>query len=247
LSTSQTSAADRRRSSFANIVDIVIDPNAAFARLREVPAWGWAFVVGTLLGIAGFLLMEPASLHAFEKSMPATYAAMPQVAQLPADKQPAVIAQYMSFGRTLTQLTWVAVPLIFLVSSLISAVVMLIANAIGHGDGSFKKFFALSMLISMIGGLALLLTGVIAIVRGADSFETTGAVQRALPNLAMLAPNAPHKLETFLGTITIAALWSTALTALGMIGVARISRPVAWTAAILMLFVIAAFTAAFAP
>jgi hypothetical protein len=247
LSTPPASAADRRRSSFANIVDIVIDPSAAFARLRDVPTWGWAFVVATLLGIAGFLLMEPASVHAFDKSMPAVYAATPQIAKLPADQQSKVIAQYMSFGRVFVQLSWIATPVIFLIASLISALVMLIGNAIGHGDGSFKKFFALSMLIAVIGGLGLLVAGLIAVVRGPDSFETTGSVQRALPNLAMLVPNASHKVETFLGTMTIAALWSTVLTALGMIALARVSRPVAWTVAVLMLVIPAAFAAAFAP
>lgn len=224
-----------RRSGLANVVDIVIAPGSAFARLRVVPAWGWAFVVATLLGVAGFLLMEPAQLHALEKSGPAMYGAMPQIAKLPPEKQSAAIAQSIQFGRVFTQLGWITVPFFFLIGAAIAAVFMLVANAIGHGDGSFKKYFALAMLIDVVSGLGLLLTGIIATVRGADSFDQVGSVARALPSLALVAPGASSKLATFLGALSVTSLWATALTALGMIAVGHVSARVAWIVAILML------------
>lgn len=235
-----------RRSGLVNVFDIIVAPGAAFERLRIAPSWGWAFLVASLLGIAGFLLMEPAQLHALDKTGPAMYAAMPQIAKLPPDKQAAMIEQNLKFAHIGIQLGPLFVPVIFLLGGLLSSIFMLIGNAIGGGDGSFKKFFALSMTLNVIGGLGLLLTGIIVMLRGADNFETQAAIQRALPSLAILAPGAPLKLAAFLGSLNIAALWSTALSALGMIAVARIKPPVAWTVAIIVLLGSALLAASFA-
>ena len=72
------------RPGLSNIVDIIVSPNAAFDRLRAVPTWGWAFLVATLLGIAGAIVIGPAVAHALDASMPAQLAANPQIAKLSA-------------------------------------------------------------------------------------------------------------------------------------------------------------------
>lgn len=243
MSTSETSAP--RGNSLPNAVDIIIAPAAAFQRIREAPAWGWVFLIASVLGIVGFLLAQPATMHAFETSGPAQFA--PQLAKIPPEKQAAALAQMMSVSRIVIYVQWIFFPIGLLIGSLISAVVMLIANAISKGDGTFKRFFALAVTTSMITALGAVLNGAITLVRGAASYDTPQAVQTSLPSLALLAPAAGTKLQTFLGVMNVASIWVTALTALGMIAVGHVKPPVAWTFAILSLLLSAGLAAAFVP
>jgi Yip1-like protein len=242
LSTSPLSAAPR--SSLSNAVDIVVAPNAAFDRLREVPSWGWAFAIAGVLGIAGSLLAMPATMHALQTTLPAQLAANDAIAKLPPEQQQKAIANALAVTKVVTQLAWLFVPVAVLIVALLQALVMTVANAIAHGEGSFKKFFALSITVAVVGiGLSSLVVGIIVLVRGADSFESATAVQSALPSLALLAPGAKGALAGFLGALNVFYLWSTALLALGMVRVARIAPPAAWSAAIVLLLLTACFAA----
>jgi hypothetical protein len=218
------------------VVDIVIAPATAFARLRQTPAWGWALLAGSLLGIAGALLAQPAVIHAITQSLPAQMMNSPQMAGLSPERQQAAIAQALSLTKIIAQLTWIFVPIIILITAVVQAVIMLIANAAAKGDGSFVKFFALSVTISIVGnGLASLLLGVIVELRGAQAFDDPAAVSGVLPGLAMLAPGLHGPAQGFLAVLNVFNLWAIALLALGMIGVARIPRVAAWVTAAIML------------
>lgn len=234
-----------RRGGLANVIDIVIAPATAFERLRLEPVWGWAFLVACLLAVAGTLLALPAILHGVERTLPAQLAASPNIAALPADQQAKIIAQTISFTRSFIRFQWILTPIVLLGIALIQALAMLIANAVGHGDGSFKKYFALSMTVGVVGwGLGSLFVGVIAEIRGPGSFEDPTAVQAALPGLATLVPGAHGALEGFLAPFHVFNLWSVALLALGMAAVGRIPRPAAWVTAIAMLLIGALISAA---
>jgi hypothetical protein len=198
-----------------------------------------------VLGVVGFLLAQPASMHAFDTSGPAQFA--PQLAQIPPEKQAGALAKMMSVGRIVIYVQWIFFPIGLLIGALISSVVMLIANAISKGDGTFKRFFALAVTTAVITGLGTVLNGAITLVRGAASYDTPQSVQTSLPSLALLAPAAGTKLQTFLGVMNVASIWVTALTALGMIAVGRVKPPVAWTFAILSLLLSAGFAAVFVP
>ncbi|MEO7038947.1 MAG: hypothetical protein ABI186_02830 [Candidatus Elarobacter sp.] len=233
-----------RRSGLANVADIIIAPGTAFERLRAVPTWGWAFLVASLLGIAGTLLIVPALQHAADTSMPAQLAAMPQIAKLPPSQQASMIATQMKFIRIGFRLAWLFVPILVLVGGAIQAVIMLIANAVGHGDGTFKKFFALSQNVAVVGiGLSSLVIGLIVTMHGASSFETMGAVQIVAPSLALLAPGSHGAAAGFLGALNVFSIWAMVLLALGMSGVAQIPRVPAWAAAIVMLLATAGYAA----
>ena len=233
-----------RRSGLANVVDIIIAPNAAFDRIRQVPVWGWAFLVAALLGVAGTLLVGPAVLHAMETSMPAQFAASDTIAKLPPDQQQKQIATMMSITKGFARFSWVFIPPGILIVGLVQALIMLIANAATRGDGTFKKFYALSITVSVVGtGLGSIVLGAIIALRGASSFETMSAVQGALPSLALLAPGAKGSLGGFLGALNVFVLWATALIALGMNRVGRIPRGPAWATAIIMLLLTACFAA----
>jgi Yip1 domain len=232
------------RPGLSNVVDIVVAPNAAFERLRQVPTWGWAFLIATVLGAIGSLLAEPAMLHALQTSLPAKLAANPAIASLSPEQQQKQIAMMMGFSKIMAQIGFIFIPIGILLAALLQALVMLVANAAGRGDGTFVKYFALSVNVSVIGvGLLYLVLGIITLVRGASSYETTTAVQASLPSLALLAPGARGALAGFLGALSVFALWATVLLALGMQRVGRVAPPLAWVAALFMLLCTAGLAA----
>lgn len=242
MSTSQPAVA--RVSGLATVVDIIISPSSAFARLREAPTWGWAFLIATALGVIGSLMVGPAIAHVLQTTLPAQLAANPDIAKLPADQQQTMIARTLSISSVVAQFSFVFVPVGILIAALVQSVIMLIANAAGHGDGDFKKYFALSVNVSVVGvGLSYLVVGIIVLVRGANSFDSTVAVQGAVPGLGLLIPGAHGALAGFFGSMNVFALWSIALLALGMTGVGRIPRVPAWITAVVMLLLTACFAA----
>jgi len=242
LSTSQLPV--ERRSGLANVVDIVIAPNAAFERIRQVPVWGWAFLIAALLGIIGTFLVGPAMQHAMEVSLPAKLAANDAIAKLPADQQQKQIALTMNISKTFAKFAFLFIPPLILLGGLIQALIMLIANAATRGDGTFKKFYALSITVAVVGsGLGSLVLGLIVLLRGSASFDVPSAVNAALPSLALLAPGAKGALAGFLGAMNVFVLWATALLALGMQRVGRIPGGAAWVTAIIMLLLTACLAA----
>ncbi len=242
MSTSAETAGGR--SGLTNVIDIIVAPGSAFARLRQVPVWGWAFLVATLLAVAGTLVVGPAIAHAMDVTLPAQLAANPQIAKLPPDQQQSMIATQLKVAKTIAQFYWIFVPVGILLAGLVQALVMLVANAATHGDATFKKLFALSITVSVIGvGLSSVVLGIIVAVRGTNSFDSPTAVQGALPSLALLDPGARGALAGFLGAMNVFYLWATALLALGMTAVGRIPRAPAWATAIVMLVLTAAFAA----
>lgn len=241
MSTSQPAA--QPASPFANVADIIIAPNAAFDRLRAVPTWLWAFIAASVLAIIGSVLFGPAMIHAIQASLPAKLAASDAVTKLPPDQQQKVIAMQLTFSKVFVQIGLpILTPIIILIAGAIQGLIMMIANVVGRGDGSFKKFFALSVTVAVVGtGLNELVTGLIVLVRGANSFEEQSAVMGSMPNLGLLAPGVHGAMFGFLSALNPFSLWATALIALGMVRMARVSPAVAWAAAIVMLLVGALF------
>ena len=217
------------RPGLSNVVDIIVSPDAAFARLRRVPVWGWAFVVTSVLGMLGTILLTPATTHGIDVSLPAQLAANPRIAALPPERQQTVIAMQLNLMHTLLRFQFVLVPITVMLTSLVQAVVMLIASAATKGEGTFKKLFALSMTVSVVGfGLASLALSAIVLVRGSSSFDSAWAVQSSVPNLALLAPGVHGALRGFLAGINVFTVWSTVLIAIGMTRVGRIAPAAAW-------------------
>lgn len=233
-----------RRSGLLNVADIIVSPNAAFDRLRVVPTWGWAFLVTTLLGIAGSLLIQPAVLHALDVSLPAQLAADPNITKLPAAEQQKQIANISGAIRALTQISWIFTPAAILLAGLVQALALTFAGAIGKGTGGFKTFFALSITAGVVGtGLYSLVAALIVLVRGAGTFDSTASVQGVVPGLAMLVPAAHGATAGFLSAFNVFFLWATVLLALGAIRIARMSAVAAWVGSIVPLILFALFAA----
>ena len=233
-----------RRSGLLNVIDVIVAPKAAFERVRIVPTWGWAFLVTSLLGIAGTLVIEPALLHAMDKSLPAQLAANPQIAKMPADQQAAAIAKALAFSKLVAQFSWIFVPVSLLFIGVVQALAMTIANAAGGGDGSFVKYFALSETIMIVGtGLSSLVLALIVAIKGSAAFDSPNAIQSAIPSLGLLVPGLKGALGGFLGALNVFYLWATALLAIGMMVVGRIKAGTAWSTAVVLLLLTAAFAA----
>jgi hypothetical protein len=235
----QTAAPNR--SGLQVVLDVIIAPKAAFESLRVVPTWGWALIVSVVIAMIGTYLASPAAVHAMITEAPAKAAEMFPGAT--AEKRDAIVAQQIGMGQVITKFTFLFVAVVLPIISLCQALVMLLVNAIGRGDGTFKKFFALSVNVSIIYGISTILLGIIVILRGGDSFNSSADVYAGLPSLALLAPGAGKGLTAFLGQLNVFTIWSTVLLAMGMGIVARIPRGLAIGAATFMLLCGAGFAA----
>ena len=226
------------RNGLAVVWDVVVAPFSAFAALRERPAWLWAFVITCVLGIIGAVLQIPAASNV----VAATLAHSPSFASLtPAQQQ-----QQLGLAQTIQHYSWTVYPIAVLVAAAVSALVLLIANAIGKGTGSYRLFFALTMNVAIISyGLGYLYVGIVAALRGGDAFASQADLIGALPGLSWLAGGAGPKVVVFLAGLNVFSIWSAVLLTLGAERVAGIPRVVAAVAAAVLLFGAAAFAAAF--
>lgn len=230
-------------SGLATVLNVFVAPRDAFATLREVPMWGWAFIVATVLGVIGSLLAAPATAHAVAGGMAAQMAHDPQFAQMTPEKQ----KQVMGFAQMGVRFGWIFVPVYLLVVALIQSVVMLIANAIARGPATFKQLWAAAMNISVITfSVAYLFTGLITMLRGPQSYTNTAALAASLPSAAWAAPHGSVKVVAFLSAINPFSVWGIFLLATALVVIARASKPVAYGCATFIILFSGAFAALFA-
>jgi hypothetical protein len=237
---SQQTAAPTR-SGLQVVLDVIVAPKAAFESLRAVPTWGWALIISIVIAMIGTYLGSPGAVHAMVTEAPAKAAQM--LPSATAEKREELVAQQIAMGQTITKFTFLFVAVILPIISLCQALVMLLVNAIARGDGTFKKFFALSVNVSIIYGISTILLGLIIMLRGADSFNSQADIYAGLPSLALLAPGASKGLTAFLGQLNVFTIWSTVLLVMGMGIIARIPRGFAIGAGTFMLFCGAGFAA----
>lgn len=225
------------------VADTLIAPSDAFEKIRSTPSWIWAYLIALVLVAVGSLLIEPGMKHAMQAGLPAQLAAMPSIASLPPAEQQAQIARIVSMQMAFASFSWlmaiVAIPFVALIQTL----VMLLANRIGGGDGTFRRFWSLAMNVAVPGAIGVLLLGIIDYIRGTESFAHMTDLSAGMPSLGMLVPGGSPFVHGLLGAVTVIVLWQTILAGFGMIGVARIAKPVAWSTAGVFLLTIALFGA----
>jgi hypothetical protein len=215
-------------------LDTIVAPKAAFESIRVAPTWVWALLITIVIGALSTYLITPTLVHAYPGTFAQQVATSPQLSsQSPEQQQMA-----LSIGEKFISFLWlgtiVGAPLV----ALLSAIVMLIFDKIGRGDGSFAKYWAAACNIAVPGfAVASLLSAVIVLVRGMDSFATEQAVQSAIPSLALFAPGSNVKLIAFLATITPFSLWALGLNVAAMRIIGKVSVVPAWLAALVMLLV----------
>ena len=219
-------------------LDIIASPSDAFARLRVVPTWGWAFLIATVLGIVGSFLGAAANEHAAVTSIPVTLAKNPTIAAMPAEQRQKMIERQIGIAKGFSKFNFVFVPIVLLISALLQSVYLLILNAATRGQGNFKKFWALAINISIVGiGLSALILGVIQLIRGPEAFNSMADVYGAVPSLGWIVPGTSGFMHGFLASMSVFNFWATGLFALGLIAIARIKPAQAYVGAAVMLII----------
>ncbi len=214
--------------------DTIVAPKEAFESIRQVPTWGWALAISIVLAIIGNIMVIPATQHAISSAWPGMVAQNPNLTQLSAQQQQA----YLNFSLKMVSFGWIFVIFILPIFALVGALVMLVFDKLGGGDGSFGRYFAAECNIFVPAvGISSLLVGIIATLRGADSFTTSLSVQQALPSLALLAPSAGVKLSAFLGSFSPFSIWATALAIAALRIVGRVRPLQAWLGGIVLFLV----------
>jgi hypothetical protein len=223
-------------------LDTVVAPQAAFQAIRVAPTWGWAFLIVLILFALGSYLITPANVHALTADWPNMVAQSPALSGLSADQQQAQLQVAIKVSAYAWIFVLIAVPIYLLIAT----VLYLIFDKIGHGDGSFGKYWAAATNVSIVAGLGNVVTGVITMIRGADSFNRPMDVITAMPSLALVAPQAGPKLVAILGSVTPFSLWAIALGYLALREVGRVSQIPAWLGTIAAFLVPVLIGAAFA-
>lgn len=225
-----------RRAGWQIALDVAVAPVTAFTNIRETPVWGWAFLISAVLGMVAAFAISPTIGHAMGLELPARIASTPQVAQMPAAQRDAFIAQQISIAQTVARFSFIFIPLGILLGSIVQALIMLGANAIGKGDGNFKRFWALAINGGIVGaGISSIALMIIVLIRGNDGFTTSSQIAGAVPGLGMFVPAGAKAAAAFFGAINVFTIWNMILLAIGMTIVGQIPRPVAIVTAALLL------------
>lgn len=218
------------------IIDIIVAPKDAFESLRENPAWGWAFLATLILMIIGYFLQQPATQHASYGSMQHALATSPIYATLSDEQKQRILQRVAHPPAYQVALGLTSLVVVLFVASLLNAVILLGANALGRGTGDFKHLFAGSMAITVPSfGVFSVVLGIICRILGPDHFATVADMYRAVPSLALVAPGATERLGAFLAGIQIFSLWGCGLNILMMRVLAGVRNAMAWVVPLLIL------------
>lgn len=227
-----------KASGLQTVLNMISSPKEAFESIRIAPTWGWAALILIVVSVVTQILLLPAVKHGFDAQWPSIVAANPKLASAP----DSTIQQIKSMNAMVMNFAPLFAVVFAFVFVLIQTLILMIFNAVGKGEGSFKKLWASLWNIGIPAyALGSIVTTIIVLIRGADSFNSSTAVQAAMPSLGLLALHA-GKLTNFLNTITPFSLWGLFLTAMAMNVVARLNKGLAWAAAIVCFLIPALFS-----
>jgi len=220
-------------SGLATVVDTIAAPRTAFERIRQQPTWGWAFLIAFVLMIVGSILTAPAQQHAQVASLQRNFS-KPVYASVSDARKQAILnnAEHPSVGARV--FGYAAVGIVLLLFVFFNTLLVLIGNAIGGGDGTFKRYWAGSMNIAIpTAALSTIVVGIICMLRGADSFNSSIDIAAAAPSLGMFIHPSPAA-TVFFSSISIFSLWGLYLNATQM-QVNNVNKTTAWATAIIIL------------
>ncbi|MDQ6929640.1 MAG: YIP1 family protein [Candidatus Eremiobacteraeota bacterium] len=231
-----TPGSPERASGLATALNVIVAPREAFETLRIAPTWAWAFIIAAVLMAIGTVLAFPASDHAnliMTQHMVAHSTFLANATDAQKQKMLAD-AQNPSLGK---HILGIAISVVFLlIIAAFQALILLVGNALGGGRASYKQLFCSVMNIAIVGtGLMWVVLGIITILRGPATFSSPADLIGAVPGLGYIAGSASAGTATFLAAINIFTVWSAVLMATAMLIVARVSKPIAYSFAALIL------------
>ena len=226
----------------SNILNIIISPREALEALREKSNWLLPMLVTIALSIIGYLLGRSAGTHAAVGTMTHMLSTNSMFAGM-GDATKAKMLHDAAHPTLVSSIfSGVALAFVVAIAIILNTLLLLLGNAMGGGDASFKSLLSASALIAIPSfALIQVLTGVVEQIRGADSFSTARDILTVLPSLAMLAPNAPGPLFYFLGAIGIGSIWGLVLNSTALRATADVKGPATWIIPTLILIFSAAF------
>ena len=192
---------------FKVLIDTIISPKEAFESLRERPTWAIALIVFIALFVIGFELQRPAAMHASIGTTQHMLATSPLFANMTADQKAKALDAAVHPPAS-AAITGPIFGIIFIViGALVNALILWIAANAGGGSARFSSMWAASLCnAAMSIGLASVVLGIIAMIRGADSFAVSGDLVRAMPSLGTIVPIG-GLVGGILSSLTLFALW----------------------------------------
>ena len=190
------------KNSLQNIVDILAEPSAAFARLKSEPKWLLAMVIFCLFSIGIAFAMFSFTEQIMHQTMPE--------AEMSADQ----IEIAIKIGRIFALIGSLVAPIIWLLA--ISAILTLAARFIGINDAiKFKHIYAAIVHTSLISILIVLVnTALLVVFRDVEDIKSV-ADMKIIPGLHLLLGSSENvKLLTFLSYFNPLSLWYLAVLAI---------------------------------
>ena len=192
------------KDSLQNIVDILAEPSAAFARLKSEPKWLLAMVIFCLFSIGIAWAMFPFTEQIMHQTM--TEAGM-------SSEQ---IEITIKIGQISGLIASLVAPIIWLLA--ISAILTLAARLFKISDAiKFKHIYAAIVHTSLIGFLiALVNTALLVVFREVQDVKSV-ADMKMIPGLHLLLGASENvKLLTFLSYFNPLSLWYLAVLVIGV-------------------------------
>ena len=192
------------KNSLQNIVDILAEPSAAFARLKSEPKWGLAIIILCLFAVGIAWAMFPFTAQVMVQTM--------MEAGLPAEQ----IEISTKIGQIFGLMGSLVAPIIWFL--VISAILTLASRLFGLNDAiKFKHIFAAVVHTSLISFLiALVNTALLVVFRDVEEIKNA-ANMKIIPGLHLLFGSIDNvKLLTFLSYFNPLSLWYLAVLAIGI-------------------------------
>ena len=210
------------KDSLQNIVDILAEPSATFARLKSEPKWGLAIVIVCLFAVGIAWAMFPFTAQIMAQTMMET--------GVPAEQ----IEISTKIGQIFGLIGSLVAPIIWFLA--ISAILTLVTRLFAINDAiRFKHIFAAVVHTSLISFLiALANTALLAVFRDVEDIKTA-ADMKMIPGLHLLLGASENvKLLTFLSYFNPLSLWYLAVLAIGVRIFAETDRTKAYVGAIII-------------
>ena len=223
------------KDSLQNIVDILAEPSAAFARLKSEPKWLLAMVIFCLFSVG----IAWVTLPFIEQIMDQ------QLIEEGAPSEAIEIAKI--FAKVFVFIGALAAPIIWFF--VISAILTLAARLFGIGDAiKFKHIYAAVVHSSLISILIVLVnTALLVVFRDVEDIKSA-ADMKIIPGLhLLLGPSGNTKLLMFLSYFNPLSLWYLAVLAIGIRVFADTDKTKACIGAIVIWLLGVAVEAIFAP
>lgn len=229
-------------SALETAANIVIMPGEALAALRRSPTWGIALLAVLAMTALSAFLMTPAMQFAYTAQWPQTVAKTPALAQMSVAQQ----QLQLFFALQFVKFSWMFVVATVPVTLLVQAVTMTLANAVGRGEGTFKRYWAAAVNVAIASmGLGSVITAIIVLMRGPQGFYSVEQVWGALPSLATLLHSENARILAVCRTVTPFSVWGAYLSSLALLRIGRVSALLAYSTGIVLLAGSALLAAAF--